>query len=180
MSEEKMEPAAVGIHQPCEEDPYLTCEYGHHTESAQQGVYVSESTRCTACDSGAIQIKRKGKLQHLATINGVPVWTDCIRSSCPNCGVSSKIHPVNAETCSRMDWKTMESAPKMGESVLLFGPHVDPYVGYYDWISEGWMHRFDGERCEPRWWMPLPPYPVEQGERLQRAAGILTPPSPPE
>ncbi len=32
---------------------------------------------CHACAAGAIKIKRHGRIQHLATFGGKPVWTDC-------------------------------------------------------------------------------------------------------
>jgi hypothetical protein len=82
-----------------------------------------------------------------------------MKQPCPHCGTTAAIHPVNAETCSRFEWQPIITAPVTGTTVLVFGPHAEPYTAYYDWIDEHWCERADGDLCEPEWWMPLPPNP---------------------
>lgn len=63
-----------------------------------------------------------------------------------------------------MNWQPIDTAPKDGTWVLLFGtPGVIPHVGR--WLDEGWRNSHYGER-EPYWrfsglthWMPLPEAP---------------------
>ncbi len=78
---------------------------------------------------------------------------------CPNCGSASRIHPVNRDACDRFEWKPISTAPKMGETLLVFGPHAEAYTAYYDWVQESFCDRINGEICEPSWWMPLPKNP---------------------
>lgn len=83
-------------------------------------------------------------------------------TACPHCGTGSKIHPVNQETCSRAEWEPMSTAPRTGQTILVFGPHSDPYTAFFDWTQTDWCDRAMGDRCEPDWWMPLPAHPTDK------------------
>jgi Protein of unknown function (DUF551) len=85
-------------------------------------------------------------------------------SPCPFCGTGSKIHPVNAEACSRFEWRPIETAPNEGRMVLLFAI-VDSATGNWSmrigsrWRGGDQWNGWGNSWIEPTHWMPLPTIP---------------------
>lgn len=91
---------------------------------------------------------------------------------CPYCGTGSKIHPVNAETCSRFEWQPISTAPKDGILILGFAI-IDSQTGNWkmrimshDCYAEvGMRQNWNGwgdSWVRPTHWMPLPKPPKEE------------------
>lgn len=65
-----------------------------------------------------------------------------------------------------MEWKPIETAPKNGNEILLFGPCYRDRTGHYapdvnvGWWGNGiWQTRTPDEEISPTHWMPLPAAP---------------------
>lgn len=89
-------------------------------------------------------------------------------STCPHCGTSSRIHPVDAETGGRFEWRPIETAPKDRTWILCAWKNsADRYgipIALY-WHGECWTNIDPAlmpvvqNTLKPTEWMPLPPSP---------------------
>lgn len=66
-------------------------------------------------------------------------------------------------------WRPIESAPKDGTDILVYRPTHDgcyiPIVGTDCFLNGRWWR--SNNETQPTLWMPLPPAPIEGGERKE-------------
>ena len=72
-----------------------------------------------------------------------------------------------AELLKQVEWQPIESAPKTGEVIILYGQtqHAEfPFVGQGHWYKVykkwAWHHYIGDEPNQPTHWQPLPQPPV--------------------
>jgi hypothetical protein len=84
----------------------------------------------------------------LGDIDGPPDYSD-----------TSAIARIIDQECPPQRWKPIETSPRDGTRILLYGTPARTTIGYYDPDLEEWSRIFKF-KWEPTHWQPLPPPPA--------------------
>ncbi len=60
------------------------------------------------------------------------------------------------------DWQPINTAPKDGTYVLVYGRHEGVRIGKWETLFDDWEAPYEGGLLEPTHWMPLPDPPTAE------------------